>query len=101
MTVLYKRNETFYHTTVVSAVLNMYANTPAQVVVECSLLCSDTYRDYEADYRATLRAEEVEHKAEGGRKRSEVEEDEEGRDKTVRFLACVLFESVLHPDFKA
>lgn len=51
-----------------------------------SLLCSDIFRDYEADYSANLRAEEVELQAEeGARKRREAEE-EEGRGKLLLVL---------------
>lgn len=51
-----------------------------------SLLCSDIFRDYEADYSANLSAEEVELQAEeGGRKRREAEE-EEGREKLLLVL---------------
>lgn len=48
-----------------------------------SLLCSDVFRDYEADYSAALSTEEVELQAqEGGRRwrEADVEEaEEEGR----------------------
>lgn len=59
-------------------------------VQRLSLLCSDTFRDYEADYSATLSAEEGEiQEEEGGRKRWEADEEEEGRGKlTLGMLVC-------------
>lgn len=58
------------------------------------MLCSDIFRDYEADYSATLSAEELElelQAEEGGRQRREaddddVEEEEEGRGKLLHLL---------------
>lgn len=49
-----------------------------------SVLCSDIFRDYEADYSATLSTEEAELQAqEGGRRwreaEEEADEEEEGR----------------------
>lgn len=60
------------------------------------MLCSDIFRDYEADYSATLSAEEVELLAEeGGRKRREAEEEEEGRGKLLLILGMPPL--VIHP----
>lgn len=57
------------------------------------MLCSDIFRDYEADYSATLSAEELElelQAEEGGRQRREADDDdveeEEGRGKLLHLL---------------
>lgn len=51
------------------------------------MLFLDVFRDYEADYSATLSAEEVETQAEeGGNNPRENEEEEEGRGKLFLLL---------------
>lgn len=72
--------------------------------VRYSLLCSDIFRDYEADYSAALSAEEVELQADEtvGRKRREAddddEEEEEGRGKCLLLLGMPPLPSIRsHP----
>ena len=57
------------------------------------MLCSDVFRDYEADYSTTLGAEKVEYQTEeGGGKRRKAEEEveeEEGRGKLLLILGML------------
>ncbi len=75
-----------------------------------SVLCSDIFRDYEADYSATSSAEEVElQMEEGGRRQREAddEEEEEGRGNHLLILGMlplfcfILILFFLTPEFKA
>lgn len=63
-----------------------------------SLLCSDIFRDYEADYSATLSAEEPELQAEeeeeeGGWKQREADEDEDDDEEGIGTLTRTWHES--------
>lgn len=54
------------------------------------------FRDYEADYSATLSAEEAEQQAEQGGGVQGEEEEEEGRGKTVTWHAAAWVSSTIH-----
>lgn len=66
-----------------------------------SLLCPDIFRDYEADYSATLSTEEAELQAqEGGRRWREADEkeaDEEEEGRGTLFLVLGMASPVIYP----
>lgn len=56
-----------------------------------SLLCSDVFRDYEADYSATLSTEEAElQEQEGGRRWRKADEEEADEEEGRGILSLVL-----------